>query len=129
MRETLHEEALFADRFEDGFVRELGGAHLLPLLGPADRAQIAEEQFELNVKLSVQVFLLHIQFSSEESQVVQFDLLLTVADEEGAGFEAGEVLLDVGLNDVVMVQGALLGLPLLLLVQLRGEDAVGIRIV
>jgi len=103
---------------------------MLPLFGAPDLVQIREEQLQLHVESRVQVIGFDLDLCAEEPDVVDLDFFLAVADEEGARVKTGEVFEDLRLSDVVMVNVIrTFHFLLFLLVELRGEGAVGVRIV
>ena len=55
---------------------------LLPLFWPTKIAEVREEEISLQVEFCVQVVRFYVKFCSEKHDIVNFNLLLTVTDQE-----------------------------------------------
>ena len=83
---------------------------LLPFFRSAKIAQVREEQVNLKVEVRVQVVRFDVKLGPEEHNVIDFDLLLAIADQEGLGQEAGLVVDDLRRHQIVVVWALLAGL-------------------
>ena len=82
---------------------------LLPFFRPAQIAQIREEQVNLKIEVRVQVVRFDVKLGPEEYNVIDFDFLLAVADQEGLGQEAGLLIDDLRWHQIVVVWALLAG--------------------
>lgn len=123
-------ELLYWYRFEHCLRFEIAGGLGLPLIWSTHRAQVWEEKFYLHVEVYVQIFRLHINFRSEEPNIVDLNLLLTVPNEKGSRGERSLILCDLRWDQVVMVDvRRAFHFALLLFRKPRREHAIWVRIV
>lgn len=81
---------------------------LLPLFWPSQVAEIGEEEVHVKVEVGMKVVRLYVQLSPEQNDIVHFDLLLAVSNEESLAQEARVLVNDLRGKQVVVV-GSLLG--------------------
>ena len=83
---------------------------LLPFFRPAQIAQVREEQVNLKVEVRVQVVRFDVKLGPEEHNVIDFDLLLAIPNQECLGQEAGLVVDDLRRHQIVVVWALFIGL-------------------
>ena len=90
-----------------------------PLLWSSKVAQIGEKEVNLECVFSLEVVWLNIDLRSEKNDIIDFNLLLTVSNEECLGHEACLFIYNLGRHQIMMVWSVLLGSYCLLLLVVR----------
>ena len=81
LSEELHTVALSLNELELDLVLNII-SNILPLVAAANLVKVAKVEFHLEEEVRIQIFRLYLQLGAEKHDIVDFDLLFAIADEE-----------------------------------------------
>jgi len=130
LRKLMQNKFLERHGLEDCLALEVGNRLWLPLIRSAHWTQVREKELDIHVEVGVKIIRLHIDFRSEETDIVDLDFLFAVSYKERPWVDRWLVVRDWRGCYVMMVyMPCALLLSLFLLRYPRSEDAVWVRIV
>ena len=130
LRKLMQNKFLERHGLEDCLALEVSNRLWLPLIRSAHWTQVREKELDIHVEVGVKIIRLHIDFRSEETDIVDLDFLFAVPYKERPWGDRWLVVWDLrGCYMIMIYMPCALLLSLFLLRYPRSEDAVWVRIV